>query len=78
MWNQTRPDFRPHHVDAALRPEERADSVKVRRLKEIDKHREVLSPLVVFQVRGPVSATGGDDPETRSFAQDTLCAYTDS
>lgn len=32
-------------------------------LKEFDKHRSLLTPLVVFQVRGSVSASGGHDPE---------------
>jgi hypothetical protein len=32
-------------------------------LKEFDKHKSLLTPLVVFQVRGSVSASGGHDPE---------------
>ncbi len=32
-------------------------------LKDLGKHRELLSPLVVFQVRGSVSASGGHNPE---------------
>lgn len=32
-------------------------------LKDLGKHRDLLSPLVVFQVRGSVSASGGHDPE---------------
>lgn len=32
-------------------------------LREFDKHESLLTPLVVFQVRGSVSASGGHDPE---------------
>ena len=32
-------------------------------LKPIDHHKDLLTPLVVFQVRGSVSASGGHDPE---------------
>lgn len=32
-------------------------------LKEFDKHKSLLTPLVVFQVRGSVSASGGHNPE---------------
>ncbi len=32
-------------------------------LKEFNKHKSLLTPLVVFQVRGSVSASGGHDPE---------------
>jgi len=35
------------------------------RLKEVGKHLGLLSPLVVFQIRGSVSATGGHDPERK-------------
>lgn len=34
-------------------------------LKPFNRQRELLSPLVVFQVRGPVAATGGHQPEVR-------------
>jgi hypothetical protein len=33
-------------------------------LKEIKKERAILTPLIVFQVRGSVSASGGHNPET--------------
>lgn len=33
------------------------------RLKSINKERDLLSPLVIFQVRGSVSASGGHGPE---------------
>ncbi len=32
-------------------------------LKDVGKERDLLSPLVVFQVRGSVSASGGHEPE---------------
>jgi hypothetical protein len=32
-------------------------------LKAFDKHRSLLTPLVIFQVRGSVSASGGHTPE---------------
>jgi len=32
-------------------------------LKALGKHKDLLSPLVVFQVRGSVAASGGHDPE---------------
>jgi hypothetical protein len=33
------------------------------KLKQLDAHEEFLAPLVVFRVRGSVSASGGHDPE---------------
>jgi hypothetical protein len=35
------------------------------RMKEFNRERELLTPLVIFQVRGSVSATGGHEPEKR-------------
>ena len=32
-------------------------------MKEFGKEKDLLKPLVVFQVRGSVSATGGHGPE---------------
>lgn len=32
-------------------------------LKELGRERDLLAPLIVFQVRGSVSASGGHDPE---------------
>lgn len=32
-------------------------------LKDLDKERSLLTPLVVFQIRGSVTASGGHDPE---------------
>lgn len=34
-------------------------------LKAFSRHRDLLTPLVVFQVRGSVSASGGHGPEAR-------------
>lgn len=42
-------------------------------LKQFDKHKSLLTPLVVFQVRGSVSASGGHDPE--DLLRERLCEW---